>query len=216
MEKSTSIDFDINNYTEKQLGDFLSYPCAGDTAEIGPDDSKYSIHYILKIGNAKHHIINMVCKEKTSQINQFTNKIENFIDKFNKLSKRKIEFVVEFNKLYSIPHLINSVKKEEIDQEIKNQIYSLFENFTYQIFLIVQSENILDVFDKKYKLVLLATLAHIYAEHSNNARVYSNEHYNKTVSVNADTVINLFDILADVKIDKKIANLTIDTYGIKS
>lgn len=219
MKKTVEVDFDVKSYTDKQLGDFLSYPCSGDIAEIGPNDSKYGLDYILKIEESEHHTINiisMVCKEKTDLIDQFTNKLENFVDKFNRLSKQKIQLVMELDMLYSIPYLMDHIKKEKLDREMEDQIFNLFLNFNYPIFLVIHSEKILDVFDKKYKFVLLAVFAHIYAEHINNLRVYNLDHENKDLSVKTDAVITLFDQLVDIKIDKIIRCLTIDAYEIKS
>ena len=150
-KKETTVPFKLDNYSSKELGEFLSYPCAGDIEK----DRNYSFHIMIKYKNKEDSIGDMICKDKNNpKIMEFVNQIKNFIANIDK--NLELEYIIK--KIYTINDLINSIREYKLNNEIKDEVLNILANFSYGLLYILHLNNKIDIFNKKYKDFLVIIL----------------------------------------------------------
>lgn len=155
---STKITFDLENYTDKDLGDFLEYPCSGDIV--------HERDYVFNI-NAKYYkfdklmnIYAFICSDKNkSKSIEFYNKIKYYFENvLNKYLENKIELSYEFKKIYTISNIIDLYERGEMVNEIKEEIINVFYNHNFVLLSNLYKNEKINIFDSKLKSFIITIL----------------------------------------------------------
>jgi hypothetical protein len=102
--------FNMSNFTEEDMYKFIGYPCLDSSS-----NPHYLLNYEITTGHKTFKVIGLKCtKNEISNIEIFTNILENFIDKFNLFSEKKLELTVELIKKYSSNELLEIIKQNGI------------------------------------------------------------------------------------------------------
>jgi hypothetical protein len=178
MNKETKLSFDKDNYTNKELGIFLGYPCAGDI----DDNRNYSFHINADYGKYHDNIYSMICGNKDNEniYNLFDN-IKEFVLKINKHVKitcemSKIHDYTMKDELMALKILqkqYNSKKKVHnvnIKKSLKKSILQTLTNGDCAFVVELHNDNEknhffeIDLFDKKYIEYTLSLMLMIEAD----------------------------------------------------
>lgn len=204
MKKGTKITFDKNNYTHKELGEFLSYPCAGDIV----DGRNYGFH--IKMTYKKHTkaIMSMVCKNKANiKIGILLMDLLDLLERLN----LKIKMCYQFNKKFTMKQILDTYQKYQqneivtINNEMKKEILQNLINHSYEFLVCLYENKIVDIFEKKYTqlmITLMCTCASEYKFNSFHAitndddlkNACETETYQKTKFI-VKTLQNLYQII---------------------
>lgn len=151
ITKKKELSFDIHNYTDKEMGEFLSYPCAGDIN----GGREYRFEIILSNESNNEQLVGMVCKvNKSPELENFIAGIKSIVD----LVDHNIKFQVVFEKLYEFDTLITYAKEEILAVEIRQVIINKFFNYGFVLLNILHNTRKFDMFDSKNKMLLIMIL----------------------------------------------------------
>lgn len=177
VTKEEKAPFDIHKYSEKELGEFLSYPCAGDISTKRNYIYKITATYDNYFGNYhfKYYdddIICMICNDPYNNIElkDLTSDVIHAIISLNIYLTDKIQYDIKINKLNSILDLVDIVSKNDIvDDNYKSEILNIFNNYEFSIMSIIYDHQIVDIFDLKYRELIVKILNFCY-QHSINKK----------------------------------------------
>lgn len=150
-KNNTIIPFQLDNYTDRELGDFLGYPCSGDIN----DNRNYSFSIYGVYNNRHEQIYGMISKDNNNPIlNNFIVKIVNFINKLNGHIDNQIILDIKFKKLYNLDDVINCVINNNICDDIQNEIVNLLYNHNFQLLVRYHNNKLIDMFNKDFSEIL--------------------------------------------------------------
>jgi hypothetical protein len=154
-KKTSNLAIDPNNFTNKQLGDILGYPCS---SELNDDKEKeYSVNILVEYKEKTEQIYGFFCSSKT-QIKSFVRMIKKYFSELNEKLEDKITMYVKFKKHLTISDVIYYVKENDqiINKNIKDTILSIFVN--YGFILLIDYINQIKLFSTQNKSYLINIL----------------------------------------------------------
>lgn len=149
--------FNKSNYTEKQLGEFLGYPCAGDVIN-GRD---FAIQVLMTYKGITAQILGFICsKENMNELEDFFDRLKKFINKINIDNNIQIDLFHEIKKIYEPLELIHYIENNMIDKNIEAEIWHILNNYGYSLLEELQNNSTIDIFSLKYMLIQLLILCY--------------------------------------------------------
>ena len=209
--------FDITNMTDshKDLGIFLSYPCAGD--DWNSPDFFLNIDVLYEKHSAQ--LIGMACtrNKNISALKDFINQIKKCIESINSGLKKPIKIKVSFNKKYTIDDIIKYYLSGKINKTISKEIQTIFFQGQFIILNLLYKDKIFDFYDKKFTEFIVFCLNICKTHFDINCVPFhsTNEEYYEWIRQNTckytKLVIGVFNDMYGIKIDeKKYLNKTYD------
>ena len=181
--------FDITDMedTHTDLGIFLSYPCAGDIHH--PD---FFLNIDVKYDKNWTQLIGMACikRKNFTSLKNFLNQIKKCIESINSHLKIPIKIKISFNKAYTFDDIIKLYSSNKINKKIIAKILQIFNQGNFVILSLLHKDKIFDLDYDKF-----------------------NEHIMENTCKYTEFVINAFDNMYNIKIDrdkylKKVYHIT--------
>jgi hypothetical protein len=209
VTKEEKAPFDIHKYSEKELGEFLSYPCAGDILADRNYIYKITATYNNQFGYYDDDIICMICNDpyNNKELKDLTGKIIYVIMPLNIYLTDKIQYDIKINKLNSILDLVDIINKNDVVDN-KNEILNIFNNYEFSIMSIIYDCQIADIFDLKYRELIVKILNFCY-QHSINKK---SEMFTDIRS-KVDYICHIFNKEYNHKINDDIIDEAMDFYN---
>lgn len=162
-----------SQHTVTELGNLLSYPCAGDILFR----RNYVVHYAFIYHQSRYDIMSVICNDVDESVTSLSHRIEQFILSLNRYLDAPMEYMMETSRLYTVDTVIEAVRSNRISVDIEEEVYNLFSNFDMDLLTILHDEDRLDIMDPQFREFLLTLLLLMKAEeeHENELFVISNE-----------------------------------------
>lgn len=141
-------------YTETDLGNILSYPCAGDILFR----RNYAVHYNFVYHQTQYNIMSFICNDVDESVNSLSQRIEQFIISLNRYLNAPMKYIMETSRLYTVETVIEAVRSNQITVDIENEVYNLFSNFDMDLLTILHDEDRLDIMEPRFREFLMTLL----------------------------------------------------------
>lgn len=205
--------FKNNTYTEKEIGELLSYPCAGDNV----NKRNYGINFYLQYKKQEYEIFGMMCeKQDNKNLIKFIENTKKFISSLDLNMRLKINI----KKIHTIQSIIDiMLKSEPIDNKLKEDIYDILYNYEYVLLVILHNNKVIDLFDKKYRhtLITIMHLCNVKTKFDREIDLISKKEdydkiYKNIVLKNISFICDILRGVHDVLINQKYIEMSYKTY----
>lgn len=231
LRKETEITFDLEQYTQKELGELLSYPCAGDIFA----NRNFSVSYHILYNNRDYSLFTSICGKIVPEIEILYQKIRLLIEEIN-LYFNDNKMICEYRivPIITIDTLINNIINDRIYQEqedeegkeeekeeterLKYEVRNTFYNSFHIILNILEENSVFNIFDPKYKQFLLYLLVEEKSEtECQILSLIEDKKKNKEVQKllfkgKNDFTVNMLTTVYDVIIDQKYITEAYNVY----
>ena len=175
-KKNFNFPENINYLSDKEIYEYLSYPCTSDQTS----KNNYLFKIILTYNNLDENILEFICVEKKNKkIDEFFNKIKNFNNKINKKLKNKINLKIDIISLLSIEKILKKFYDKNF-KDLKENVLYLLNKYNYLIIVEDINKNKFDPFSKKNYLFMIKILKLINNE-NNKLLKFTNENLKNNI-----------------------------------
>ena len=177
-KKTFNFPTNINYLSEKDIYEYLSFPCISDQTT----KNNYSFSIILTYNSIDENVLEFSCVEKKNKkINEFLNKIKNFNIKMNKKLINKINLKIDIISLLSIEKILKKFYDKNF-KDLKENILYLLNKYNYSIIVEDINKNKFDPFSKKNYLFMIKILKLINNE-NNKLLKFTNENLKNNIYI---------------------------------
>lgn len=215
IRQDTKIPFDINNYTDTELGKLLSYPCPGDIN----NNRNFAVRYNVIFKDKIYELFTSICGQIYPSVKIIGHQIRNFIRILNMYLPEPIFFEMDIHPILSTDTIIEAVLNNQIDEQIKDEIANIFSNYDLQILNILQENQIINIFDPQYRQLLLYILLQFQVEEESpdELQVISNTTERTQVrkiifQKQQDSIVDILTTVYGIYIDPKYLQEAYDFY----
>ena len=156
------------SYTETDLGNILSYPCAGDILFR----RNYSVHYNFIYQQTRYNIMSFICGDIDDAVTSLSHRIEEFVTSLSAYLDTPLEYIMEISRLYTIEAVIEAVKSNRLSVDIEDEVYNLFSNFDMDLLTILHDEDRLDIMEPRFREFLMTLLLLMKAEEESDNELF--------------------------------------------
>lgn len=166
-------------YTETELGNTLSYPCAGDILFR----RNYHVSYNFIYQQSRYDIMSFICNDVSDSVMALSHRIEGFVVSLSGYLGTPLEYILETSRLYTIETVTEAVRTNRLSPEIEDEIYNLFANFDMDLLTILHDEDRLDIMDPQYREFLMTLLLLMKAEEDSDNELFAITNEQERLSV---------------------------------
>ena len=197
--------YDITNMSDsKDLGEFLSYPCAGDDMK----QKGYVFRMNVNYDNEKYYLISMICSKNKmlTPLKNFINKITKCMKLINIDLKNPIKIKISFEKMYTVNEIINNYLSGKKNKTLTHHILDVLSVNGFILIKLLYNDNVFDIYDKKMIPTITTFINICIMENTECTSVFYNyEQYIENIKQNVckytTLIINIFNNMYGIKID---------------
>jgi hypothetical protein len=206
LRQETQIPFDVNRYTNIQLGELLSYPCPGDITKR----RNLGVHYRIIFHRTSYHLFAVICGEINPQVHLLADQIQGLINTLNANlpAADQLTFRFKIEPIISPETVIQSVLEDQITPSMRREVRNILYNAYLALLNILQDHEIIDLYDPELRQFLLSVLLRYQSNNRlpNILRMITNPEEKKKVRQalfdrEQNAIVNILTRLYGIQID---------------